>query len=667
MPATRVTSAPTRLALHFSCGIDEEVDAGTLRAAGLPDRRRGSSPPVRRRPLRVGGVRSHVRRAEARRGHDARGSAVHGAQPASVRRAPEPATAKVVAPRCGGARRSVGTEAHAAALEQRRRVGGNFAERERRRRSGADSGVSSIADHFAAARVGATSSLDTLEAPLAGSTLAISARCGGEDAERAAAPAAKQDGVAYSWRRSQGATLAPLALALSVAPPLDTVVVGAGSLRGRAAALLGAGGVARLRAALAAAMASAAACGPTSSMASSLHRGFAVFLSAYPESQAALDYDALAQEIFEEGAMVQRTADRCLIADPTRAPLSNLAALRFPIGTVAEKVRLSLAVLRLKLTSLEAIFARDEIDTLSHLRDRIGARRFGAHRALLHALLARDLPRAARATVVGPLRLRPAHVCRRRRRASRTRHRRRRRAARRHGAHAGCDIQLESAVGALRLDVGDGAHEVVLARRLGSPLRKRHSRDAAGRGGALAALGVRGAGMVGRYRSLEPASGASLASTTIYFALDGPPPVARARARAQRPARRHVRINSVCFPSAVCERYARSGRHLASVTLLGARIERRRGARGVGARGARRLVWSRGGRRVEASSARTWCAAAAWLGSSPPAWAASSGSRAAKASPASISAATTRSTPSLNGALRAGHYRGGGGDFRHVS
>ena len=39
---------------------------------------------------------------------------------------------------------------------------------------------------------------------------------------------------------------------------------------------------------------------------------------------------------------------------------------------MAEKVRLTLAVLRLKLTSLEAIFARDEISTLSHLRDRIG-------------------------------------------------------------------------------------------------------------------------------------------------------------------------------------------------------------------------------------------------------------------------------------------------------
>ena len=445
-------------------------------------------------------------------------------------------------------------------------------------------------------------------------------------------------------------SLTPLALALAVAPPLDTVVVGAGVSGLRAAALLGAAG--KRVCVLDAADGVGGRVRTDVVDGFQLDRGFAVFLSAYPESQAALDYDALALQNFWPGAMVQRTTDRCLIADPTRAPLSTLLpTLRFPIGTVAEKVRLSLAVLRLKLTSLEAIFAREEIDTLSHLRDRIGlgdsdliARFFtpflrGIYLAPLEKQSSVLFDFVLRMFADGDVALPERGIGAVAEQLADT------------ARDAGCDIQLESAVAALRLDVGEGVHEVVLAD--GSALRCASVILATPPGEAARLLRSASEvpGMVGRYRSLEPASGASLASTTLYFALDGPPPVAEPvlvlNGRLD-----GTSINSVCFPSAVCERYAPRGRHLASVTLLGARTE---GDEALVASVRAELAGWFGAEEVDAwRHLRTYVVRGAQLARPPPNVGGFNRKPRCEGVPGVYLCGDHASTPSLNGALRAG-------------
>ena len=435
----------------------------------------------------------------------------------------------------------------------------------------------------------------------------------------------------------------PLAFAL------DTVVVGAGVSGLRAAALLGAAG--KRVCVLDAADGVGGRVRTDVVDGFQLDRGFAVFLSAYPESQAALDYDALALRNFWPGAMVQRTADRCLIADPTRAPLSTLLpTLRFPIGTVAEKVRLSLAVLRLKLTSLEAIFARDEIDTLSHLRDRIGlgnseliARFFtpflrGIYLAPLERQSSILFDFVLRMFADGDVALPERGIGAVAEQLAAT------------ARDAGCDIQLESAVAALRLDVGDGVHEVVLAD--GAALRCASVVLATPPGEAARLLRSASEvpGMVGRYRSLEPASGASLASTTIYFALDGPPPVAEPVLVLN--GRLDGSINSVCFPSAVCERYAPPGRHLASVTLLGARTE---GDEALVASVRAELAGWFGAEEVDAwRHLRTYVVRGAQLARPPPNVGGFNRQPRCEGLRSVYLCGDHASTPSLNGALRAG-------------
>ena len=435
----------------------------------------------------------------------------------------------------------------------------------------------------------------------------------------------------------------PLAFAL------DTVVVGAGVSGLRAAALLGAAG--KRVCVLDAADGVGGRVRTDVVDGFQLDRGFAVFLSAYPESQAALDYDALALRNFWPGAMVQRTADRCLIADPTRAPLSTLLpTLRFPIGTVAEKVRLTFAVLRLKLTSLEAIFARDEIDTLSHLRDRIGlgnseliARFFtpflrGIYLAPLERQSSILFDFVLRMFADGDVALPERGIGAVAEQLAAT------------ARDAGCDIQLESAVAALRLDVGDGAHEVVLAD--GAALRCASVVLATPPGEAARLLRSASEvpGMVGRYRSLEPASGASLASTTIYFALDGPPPVAEPVLVLN--GRLDGSINSVCFPSAVCERYAPPGRHLASVTLLGARTE---GDEALVASVRAELAGWFGAEEVDAwRHLRTYVVRGAQLARPPPNVGGFNRQPRCEGLRSVYLCGDHASTPSLNGALRAG-------------
>ena len=103
-----------------------------------------------------------------------------------------------------------------------------------------------------------------------------------------------------------------------------------------------------------------------------LDRGFQVLLTAYPETQRELDYDALDLHVFRDGALVRYNGRFHRIADPRRHPLDAPRTLFAPIGSLADKLR----ILRLRRTlarkSLPQVMERPEQTTLDALRTRWG-------------------------------------------------------------------------------------------------------------------------------------------------------------------------------------------------------------------------------------------------------------------------------------------------------
>ena len=101
-----------------------------------------------------------------------------------------------------------------------------------------------------------------------------------------------------------------------------------------------------------------------------LDRGFHVFLTAYPECRALLDYGRLDLHPFESGALVFKDGSFRRLADPLRAwksPLKLLATARADIGTAADKLKV--AKLRRASVSgtVDGAFAAPERTTLETL------------------------------------------------------------------------------------------------------------------------------------------------------------------------------------------------------------------------------------------------------------------------------------------------------------
>lgn len=103
-----------------------------------------------------------------------------------------------------------------------------------------------------------------------------------------------------------------------------------------------------------------------------LDRGFQVLLTAYPEAQRVLDYEALDLRSFYDGALVRFDGSFHRVADPLREPLAAPQTAFSPIGTLGDKLR----VLRLRQSvrspDLNALWARPEIPTGRALRERYG-------------------------------------------------------------------------------------------------------------------------------------------------------------------------------------------------------------------------------------------------------------------------------------------------------
>lgn len=103
-------------------------------------------------------------------------------------------------------------------------------------------------------------------------------------------------------------------------------------------------------------------------------RGFQVLLTAYPECQRVLDYEALELQPFYPGALVRFEGGFHRVADPFRAPLSAVPTLLSPIGSLADKFRIARLRAALAQYSVDQLFQRHEVTT----RERLAQEGFSA-------------------------------------------------------------------------------------------------------------------------------------------------------------------------------------------------------------------------------------------------------------------------------------------------
>lgn len=99
-----------------------------------------------------------------------------------------------------------------------------------------------------------------------------------------------------------------------------------------------------------------------------LDRGFQVFLTAYPEAQRVLDFDALKLRKFEPGALIRYGGKFHRFVDPWRRPRHLLATATSPVASLADKLRIARFRRRVSKLSLPQLQARPEATTIERLR-----------------------------------------------------------------------------------------------------------------------------------------------------------------------------------------------------------------------------------------------------------------------------------------------------------
>lgn len=100
-----------------------------------------------------------------------------------------------------------------------------------------------------------------------------------------------------------------------------------------------------------------------------LDRGFQIFLTSYPESREALDYEALDLRPFYAGALVHWSGAFHRVADPFRHLIEGIASIPNPIGSPADKIKVGLFRLRTLLGSVDDLFRAPETTILQRLRE----------------------------------------------------------------------------------------------------------------------------------------------------------------------------------------------------------------------------------------------------------------------------------------------------------
>ena len=100
-----------------------------------------------------------------------------------------------------------------------------------------------------------------------------------------------------------------------------------------------------------------------------LDRGFQLLLTAYPQAERMLDYEALDLHTFDAGALVRVGDTFHRVSDPFRCPGDIYATLRAPIGSFRDKravLKLRRRVLKL---DLDELFTQKETTALERLRE----------------------------------------------------------------------------------------------------------------------------------------------------------------------------------------------------------------------------------------------------------------------------------------------------------
>jgi phytoene dehydrogenase-like protein len=100
-----------------------------------------------------------------------------------------------------------------------------------------------------------------------------------------------------------------------------------------------------------------------------LDHGFQVLLTAYPEAQALLDYEALQLKRFLPGATVLYDGGQFDIADPFRRPSATFSTLFAPVGSIGDKIKTLTLKIRLLKKSISDIFSQTSTTTKNHLID----------------------------------------------------------------------------------------------------------------------------------------------------------------------------------------------------------------------------------------------------------------------------------------------------------
>jgi protoporphyrinogen oxidase len=100
-----------------------------------------------------------------------------------------------------------------------------------------------------------------------------------------------------------------------------------------------------------------------------LDHGFQVLLTAYPEAQALLDYEALELKRFLPGATVLYDGGQFNIADPFRRPSATFSTLFAPVGSLSDKIKTLTLKIRLLKKSISDIFSQTSTTTKKYLID----------------------------------------------------------------------------------------------------------------------------------------------------------------------------------------------------------------------------------------------------------------------------------------------------------
>lgn len=99
-----------------------------------------------------------------------------------------------------------------------------------------------------------------------------------------------------------------------------------------------------------------------------LDRGFQIFITAYPEAQKLLDYQALDLRKFYSGARIYFDGRFHTVADPLCHFFDSVKSLTNPIGSVIDKLLIALTRIQVLSKSDDEIMRADEVPTIDLLK-----------------------------------------------------------------------------------------------------------------------------------------------------------------------------------------------------------------------------------------------------------------------------------------------------------